>query len=778
MAGKKGVWLGAGLVLIAACSEDASGVDELPSDMVSDDEMQQMDDAEPAAPPPFSVRGSVEQVHVWKAPEETGLQVLDAAGEVVDSGTTDGQGSLIFRKLTPGDGYTVRVTEDPEVAVTDIRVMSVDNSLPDDSFYADQVLMPGFNYIETRDGTMLAAYVQLPGPPEDGPYPTLVNYSGYDPAKPGEPVGVPEFLCESFPVLCDSPSHPSGLIGGIMGFATVGVNMRGTGCSGGAYDYWETLQKLDGYDLIEVIARQSWVQHNKVGMAGLSYPGISQLFVAGETPPGLAAISPMSVIADTATSTLMPGGILNNGFAVSWITNVLDKAQPYGRGWEKGRVDDMGDTICEENQLLHSQLVDALDRIEQSPYYDDELVAPLDPTTFVQNINVPVFMTGQWQDEQTGPHFAALMNLFDNAPIARFSVTNGVHPDGYAFQNLVEWKIFNDLYVAQRVPELDPAIRTLGPQLAAEQFGASLQIPENRFEGYTDYETALRDYEAEPALRVVFESGASAELDVAGAPEGTFIEHFAAWPIPSTQATRWYFQPDGSLSTDMPPADGGASSFEHEAEAGARTTIVEGSSWDNEPTWVFPALQQGMAAEFLSETLADDVVMIGHGSVDLYLRSTADDADLEVNLSEVRPDGKETLVQSGWLRASHRALRDDATELRPIKTHREPDVEPLPDGEWELVRVELMPFQHIFRAGSQIRIWVDTPGDSRQEWKFDLLEYDTAPTHSVAHAAAQPSSVVLPVIPDVDVPTDLPPCLSLRGMACRDYAPLDNVPMQ
>ena len=44
-----------------------------------------------------------------------------------------------------------------------------------------------------------------------------------------------------------------------MGYATVGVNMRGTGCSGGAYDYFETLQVLDGYDLIETIAAQPWV---------------------------------------------------------------------------------------------------------------------------------------------------------------------------------------------------------------------------------------------------------------------------------------------------------------------------------------------------------------------------------------------------------------------------------------------------------------------------------------------------------------------------------------
>ncbi len=68
--------------------------------------------------------------------------------------------------------------------------------------------------------------------------------------------------------------------------------MRGTGCSGGAFDYFEKLQSLDGYDVVETTARQPWVLHNRVGMAGVSYGGISQLFVGATRPPHLAAITP------------------------------------------------------------------------------------------------------------------------------------------------------------------------------------------------------------------------------------------------------------------------------------------------------------------------------------------------------------------------------------------------------------------------------------------------------------------------------------------------------
>ena len=139
-----------------------------------------------------------------------------------------------------------------------------------------------------RDGTLLSMTVKLPGPASKGPYPTVIEYSGYSPADPKSP-------------------QPSTLIAQGLGYATVGINMRGTGCSGGAFDYFEQLQSTDGYDAIETIAAQPWVAHHKVGLVGLSYPGISQLFVAQLRPPHLAAIAPLSVIDDTIKGTLSPG---------------------------------------------------------------------------------------------------------------------------------------------------------------------------------------------------------------------------------------------------------------------------------------------------------------------------------------------------------------------------------------------------------------------------------------------------------------------------------------
>lgn len=89
---------------------------------------------------------------------------------------------------------------------------------------------------------------------------------------------------------------------------------------------------------------------------------------------------------------------------------------------------------------------------------------------------------------------------------------------------------------------------------------------------------------------------------------------------------------------------------------------------------------------------------------------------------------------------------------------------------------ELVDEGHVFRAGSRIRIQIDTPGDSRELWEFLLLETRTDIRHSIAHQAAHPSSVVLPVIEGALVPVDaeLPTCPSLRGQPCHVYEPYVN----
>lgn len=729
-------------------------------------------DPSPEKPPvpSFSVRGSVEQVHIWKAPPMAKIELHDATGAIVQEGTADAQGSLVLRKVPPADNYEVVVPSLTELnTVSPVKVMSVANSLPSDDYYKKQKLTAGVNYLTMRDGTKLAAYITLPGPPEDGPYPTVVNYSGYNPAQPGAPIGEYTFLCGDLPIICDAPNDASAIIAGLNGYATVGVNMRGTGCSGGAYDYFETLQKLDGYDVIEIVAAQDWVYNHKVGMTGLSYPGITQLFVARERPPGLAAITPLSVIGGTH-STMRPGGIFNDGFALEWISGVLDKAAPYAQGWEQARVD-AGDTICEENQLLHSQRQNVIDTAKNTAYYTDDLVKPLDPTDFVKDIDVPVFLASAFQDEQTGPYFFTVLDQFKSSPLTRFTVYNGIHPDAFAPQVLVEWKAFLDVYVAHQVPAISKQVRELAPILFENIFRAKTSLPPDRFANHATWEEAKTAFEAEQPLRVIFENGAGEEP---GIPKGTSELRFDAWPPPTTPK-RFYFQNDGSLGEMAPAEATGGSTFVLDPEAGHRSIIApNGDVWDQLPAYDWKQPAAGKAVVFESAPLAADMMTIGTASVDLWVRANVDDADVEVNLSEVRPDGQEMYIQSGWLRGSVRKTADSATDLWPALSMREADAAPLVPGEWTSMRVGVTAFAHVFRMGSRIRISVDTPGDSRARWTFDLKKFSEAAKYDIGHSSMHASSVVLPVIAGKSATTPLPPCPSLRGQQCRTHVAYTN----
>src|SRR5256885_16278535 len=106
--------------------------------------------------------------------------------------------------------------------------------------------------------------------------------------------------------------------------------------------------------------------------------------------------------------------------------------------------------------------------------YDPAQHDQYNPTTFVDKIEVPVLLAGAFQDEQTGPFFTTLLDRFTAAPAARFTVYNGVHPDGFAPQILVEWKTFLDLFVAQRVPSIAKKIRDVAPILFDQVFHSPL----------------------------------------------------------------------------------------------------------------------------------------------------------------------------------------------------------------------------------------------------------------------------------------------------------------
>ena len=603
------------------------------------------------------------------------------------------------------------------------------------------------------------------------PAPTLVEYSGYGYAKP------------------DGPVSGIAALANLMGFTVVDVNMRGTGCSGGAFDFFEPLQNLDGYDVVETVAHQPWVAHNKVGMMGISYGGISQLFTAQTRPPSLSAIAPLSVIDQTQT-TLYPGGILNTGFAVDWAQQRQDEAQPAGPNsgqpyaWQQIQN---GDTTCAANQALHPEAADLMGKIRANDHYIPAVADPLSPITFVNKINVPVFMACQWTDEQTGGHCPTLAEHMTGTDKKWFTYTNGTHVDSLSPETYNRLYDFFELYVAKEAPLTKTGLVQASWPIALQAiYGISgpggspplATLPPDPIQLQPTYDLAKAAFDAQPEIRVLFDNGAGNSN--VGWPYPGFEKSFSSFPIPGTEARSWFLAPGGSLadqSADAFAADG----FTWDAHARPMTDFTgdtasgPGGLWTATPHYQWTQDPAGTAVSYVTDPLSQDTAVIGAGRVDLWVRSSTPNVDLQATISEVRPDGKETFVQNGWIKTKARKLDDaKSTELEPVPSFRQEDFQDMPSDQFVPVTIPLYYEGHMYRTGSRIRVRISAPNGDQPIWAFSEADPAGQANVAIGYGGSMPSRLLLPVIPGVSAPTGLPPCPGLRGEPCRDYQPFDN----
>src|SRR4051794_4922987 len=157
----------------------------------------------------LAVHGSVNQVYVTGAQPGTSLRLIDRKKRKVATKPVGSLGGVVFRRVPAGKGYRVRAA-DGSLSVR-VGVMRDRAAPKDPSIYNQTLPAGGYGYVTTRDGPSLSLDVRLPGPASDGPYPTLIEYSGYGYANPaGAESGISQIL-------------------NLLGFAVVDVTTRGIG---------------------------------------------------------------------------------------------------------------------------------------------------------------------------------------------------------------------------------------------------------------------------------------------------------------------------------------------------------------------------------------------------------------------------------------------------------------------------------------------------------------------------------------------------------------------
>jgi putative CocE/NonD family hydrolase len=541
-------------------------------------------------------------------------------------------------------------------------------------------------YLKVRDGVELAFEVVRPA--DENPHPTLLTYDGYDAGRNPDSSYAARYLPR--------------------GYALVGLNVRGTGCSGGMFDFFQPSEGPDGFEMVEWIARQPW-SNGSVGMIGKSYPGITQLFVAEAQPPHLSAISPGHYYADAYRDVAFPGGILNYAFASLWSF----VAQPGPGFLDNPNAVAAGDQTCVQNLDKHAKNARTNPFVQAQEHpYDDPLIQNRSPEPDFDRIEVPVYTALAWQDEQLASRQTHSLQRFEELGIEyRAVLSNGDH----------------GMY--RRTAQMDQLDRFI--------------------EAHVERRDVLRDgttreaYLAEPPVTVYWEQGS-------GQPRWqTKLEDWGDQAEPGAL----YLSGGETLSPAPPTGTATPDAYAHSAAGtqGVANPAYASGSLPNDYVWDNVIPPEGAALAYTSAPFSDDTVLLGSASADLWITATAPNVDLQVTLTEIRPDGQEVYVQQGWLRAKQRALDTHASSaLLPVQTHTIEDVKSLSPTEPSLARVEIFPFGHVIRQGSRLRIWIEAPTTMPQLWGFAL---DPTPARvEVWRDAAHPSRVVLPIAGGITIP--------------------------
>jgi putative CocE/NonD family hydrolase len=532
-------------------------------------------------------------------------------------------------------------------------------------------------YLPLEDGTMLGYTLTLPK--AEGRYPVVLQY---DPYAAG---------ATSDPTWNDS------------GYAMLGVNFRGTGCSQGAFQLTRAdLWGHDGAEVVDWAARQSWSDGN-IAMLGFSFTGTSQIATAAYAGPALKAIMPGNVFPDLYRDISYPGGVYNS-LIPAWV--LAGRQVVVGSA---AMTQGATDPACDANEA--QQLVPNDSQTADStlhPYRDDYWTR--DPASLARRVRIPILGCVNWQDMTV---YSRAFNEFrdDFDPQTTWAVGgDGTHTDC-------------PISRARRVRFLD------------------------RYLKHVD-----NGWEKTPKLLLVHEVASAPGRDKVPDDGGAWQSSFATWSD-VTRAIRpltLYLRAGGRLDLARPAQAEPPDSYTYDGAPGA-----------NKPElFPYPA-RPGTSVSYTTPVLAHDAEFLGSGSANLWMSSTATDTDVQVMLSEIRPDGQEAFVANGWLRLSQRKLDEQASSvLRPAHTNLESDAQPLSAGVPVPARVEIQPFDHVFRAGSAIRVSIDAPSTS-------LVALPGVATNVVQHTRGMASAIVLGDLPRARARAPLPACSALQGQPCR-----------
>jgi uncharacterized protein len=518
-------------------------------------------------------------------------------------------------------------------------------------------------------------------------------------------------------------------------YAQVQASIRGTECSGGAFDLYDRRHAWDGHHVVQWVAGQPWSNGN-VGMYGNSYPGQTAYWVATTQPPALKAVMPSLLHSDIYRDIFMPGGVQNILFPSVWTYGLGVVGGPHrvpSDSVQKGTIP--GDEICTQHQARrwsagdppegHLEPIFAAASPVDGAWYNAHAAL-----TYAHTIRIPYYQQNNWQDEQTGPRAVVLWHH--------------IHPDPVT------------------ILDKDGQPKVVVPKkfvLSSGDHGHGGFAGRDRWAFFDIFLQGMRDRTG------LFDAAVVNHFEARGDGSSTATTSGAAWPFPGTTWQKVWLREGGALAWEPPT---GAEQAQSYASGVARHGWFYHAS---DLAQHHNAMGLPDAVAYESPALERTMAIAGPLRMDLTASLTGVDTDFFVSIADVWPDGSISWVQRGLLKASHRAIDPlrsyhDASGYmyQPYRPHTNPQpVEPLAQ---ERYVVEVFPVGHLFREGHRILVQLHTPPAVDGLWGYTATHH--APGVVTVHTGlGEESSLTLPLVAlDGPMGPAPPGCQVPEGFPC------------
>lgn len=501
-------------------------------------------------------------------------------------------------------------------------------------------------------------------------------------------------------------SAPDRIMFATRGIIGVTVDTRGTGGSEGNLNenYFSPLEASDSAAVIQYFGTQEY-SSGKVGMAGGSYVGITQLLAATLQPPHLAAIVPQVALSDLYRDAFAHGGIPNIFFDAQYIAV---QGGPGVAGFNTSP------------ELLEMSVLGKIQQLSGTPIAFDYLARPNDddfyrdrsPIYNVHRIKVPVLLIGGWRD----------------------GLSQRGHPE-----------LFHELSKRPNVETrmyMDPCTH--------KGCGAPF-APLNDPPGQDDPSAMIFEFLSKHLLDTATPARSAVRVYVQGGDR--YLED-SQWPPRATRFERLYLAQSGLVPTR--PVAQSSASYVTNPLAGLSMVFDQYGTVAASP---FIPLDQRLESlqglTFRTESLSAPLLLAGPSVLHLVASSSAGDTDWIVKLADVAPDGSETTISNGYLRASHRELDEPRSrEGVPYHTHINPT--PIEAGERYVYEVEIWPTAYELAAGHRLQARItsfDIPTHapaSIQLDRNDPTSLQVSPLlpamNTIFEGGEEPSYLLLPVL--------------------------------